>query len=105
MLQVARPCVQACLIPALLLDLTLFSCLTQESCCPLQACHWAIDELKATIPIWKKEVFEDGEVWKENEEWRQQQRAARQMAAGVAAAGAAAAGGTTATQPQAGTGS
>ncbi|EFN54497.1 hypothetical protein CHLNCDRAFT_17589, partial [Chlorella variabilis] len=39
----------------------------------LEACHWAIDELKATIPIWKKEVFEDGEVWKENEEWRQQQ--------------------------------
>ena len=21
---------------------------------PMQACHWAIDELKATVPIWKK---------------------------------------------------
>ena len=38
----------------------------------VQACHWAIDELKATVPIWKKEFFEGGEVWKENEEWRQQ---------------------------------
>lgn len=23
----------------------------------LQACHWAIDELKASVPIWKKEFF------------------------------------------------
>jgi molybdopterin synthase catalytic subunit len=36
----------------------------------LQAVHWAIDELKATVPIWKKEYFEGGEVWKENEESR-----------------------------------
>lgn len=28
----------------------------------MQACHWAIDELKATVPIWKKEFFEGGEV-------------------------------------------
>jgi molybdopterin converting factor subunit 1 len=27
------------------------------------ACEWAIRELKRTVPIWKKEVFEDGEVW------------------------------------------
>lgn len=27
------------------------------------ACEWAIDTLKQTVPIWKKEVFEDGEVW------------------------------------------
>lgn len=27
------------------------------------ACEWAILELKRTVPIWKKEVFEDGEVW------------------------------------------
>lgn len=33
-----------------------------------QAVHWAIDELKATVPIWKKEFFEDGSSWKENEE-------------------------------------
>jgi molybdopterin converting factor subunit 1 len=28
-----------------------------------QACEWAIRELKRTVPIWKKEVFEDGEEW------------------------------------------
>ena len=27
------------------------------------ACQFAIDTLKQTVPIWKKEVFEDGEVW------------------------------------------
>jgi molybdopterin synthase catalytic subunit len=27
------------------------------------ACQYAIDELKHTVPIWKKEHFEDGEVW------------------------------------------
>jgi len=27
------------------------------------ACRWAIDTLKKTVPIWKKEVFEDGTVW------------------------------------------
>jgi molybdopterin synthase catalytic subunit len=27
------------------------------------ACQYAIDTLKQTVPIWKKEVFEDGEVW------------------------------------------
>lgn len=30
-----------------------------------EACEWAIRELKRTVPIWKKEVFEDGEVWVE----------------------------------------
>lgn len=27
------------------------------------ACEFIIDELKKTVPIWKKEHFEDGEVW------------------------------------------
>jgi molybdopterin synthase catalytic subunit len=27
------------------------------------ACEWAIRELKRTVPIWKKEIFEDGEEW------------------------------------------
>ncbi len=27
------------------------------------ACRFVIDTLKQTVPIWKKEVFEDGEVW------------------------------------------
>ncbi|MGZ8846596.1 MAG: molybdenum cofactor biosynthesis protein MoaE [Pyrinomonadaceae bacterium] len=31
------------------------------------ACEWAIRELKRTVPIWKKEVFEDGEIWVEGE--------------------------------------
>ena len=30
-----------------------------------EACEWVIRELKRTVPIWKKEVFEDGEVWVE----------------------------------------
>ncbi|HLH31885.1 MAG TPA: molybdopterin converting factor subunit 1 [Terriglobia bacterium] len=29
------------------------------------ACHYAIDKLKKVVPIWKKEYFEDGEVWVE----------------------------------------
>ena len=27
------------------------------------ACRYAIDTLKQTVPVWKKEIFEDGEVW------------------------------------------
>lgn len=27
------------------------------------ACRYIIDTLKQTVPIWKKEVFQDGEVW------------------------------------------
>ncbi len=32
-----------------------------------ETCEWAIRELKRTVPIWKKEVFEGGEVWVEGE--------------------------------------
>lgn len=28
-----------------------------------EACQFVIDTLKRTVPIWKKEIFEDGEVW------------------------------------------
>ena len=28
-----------------------------------EACRYAIDTLKRTVPVWKKEYFEDGEVW------------------------------------------
>jgi molybdopterin synthase catalytic subunit len=31
-----------------------------------EACEWAIRELKRTVPIWKKEVYDDGENWVEN---------------------------------------
>ena len=30
-----------------------------------EACHWVIDRLKETVPIWKKEVGEDGQYWVE----------------------------------------
>lgn len=29
----------------------------------LEACHWLIDEIKATVPIWKKEIYADGSSW------------------------------------------
>ncbi|MCG8608803.1 molybdenum cofactor biosynthesis protein MoaE [bacterium] len=30
-----------------------------------EACRYAIDTLKETVPIWKKEYFSDGEAWVE----------------------------------------
>lgn len=32
----------------------------------LEAAKMLIDRLKETVPIWKKEVYEDGSMWKEN---------------------------------------
>ena len=32
-----------------------------------EACAWLIDTLKQTVPIWKKEYFEDGAVWADGE--------------------------------------
>jgi len=32
-----------------------------------EACRWIIDSLKKTVPIWKKEHFEDGAVWADGE--------------------------------------
>jgi molybdopterin synthase catalytic subunit len=32
-----------------------------------EACRWLIDTLKTTVPIWKKEHFEDGVVWADGE--------------------------------------
>jgi MoaE-MoaD fusion protein len=32
-----------------------------------EACRWLIDSLKHTVPIWKKEYFEDGAVWADGE--------------------------------------
>jgi len=31
------------------------------------ACRWLIDNLKTTVPIWKREYFEDGAVWADGE--------------------------------------
>jgi molybdopterin synthase catalytic subunit len=30
-----------------------------------EACRYAIDRIKEVVPIWKKEVWEDGEAWLE----------------------------------------
>ena len=36
----------------------------------LNACAWAIDELKRVVPVWKQEVYADeGADWKANKEW------------------------------------
>ncbi len=32
-----------------------------------EACHHLVDRFKKAVPIWKKEVWEDGEVWIEGE--------------------------------------
>jgi molybdopterin synthase catalytic subunit len=32
-----------------------------------EACEWLIKELKRTVPIWKKEVYADGEIWIQGE--------------------------------------
>ena len=29
----------------------------------IEACHYAIDRLKQIVPVWKKEVWADGEHW------------------------------------------
>ena len=31
-----------------------------------EACHWAVDEVKSRVPIWKKEVAVDGYWWVED---------------------------------------
>ena len=37
-----------------------------------EACRWLIDTLKKTVPIWKKEHFEDGAVWADGEPFPQE---------------------------------
>ncbi len=39
------------------------------------ACRWTIDTLKKTVPIWKKEYFEDGAVWADGEPFPDEIRA------------------------------
>ena len=36
----------------------------------LEAVRFLIDTIKATVPIWKKEIYSDGTRWKENSEAR-----------------------------------
>ncbi len=35
-----------------------------------EACEWLIKELKRTVPIWKKEIYADGETWIEGDKDR-----------------------------------
>lgn len=37
-----------------------------------EACRWLIDTLKKTVPIWKKEHFDDGAVWADGEPFPEQ---------------------------------
>ena len=30
-----------------------------------EACHWAVDRIKEVVPVWKKEIGPNGEVWVE----------------------------------------
>ncbi|EFJ30472.1 hypothetical protein SELMODRAFT_89901 [Selaginella moellendorffii] len=40
----------------------------------LAACQFLIDEIKASVAIWKKEIYADGEAWKENAEFESTRR-------------------------------
>jgi len=35
----------------------------------LQAVSYTIDEVKSRAPIWKKEMYSDSSMWKQNSEW------------------------------------
>jgi MoaE-MoaD fusion protein len=39
----------------------------QHRAAAFEACRWIIDSLKQTVPIWKKEFFEDGATWADGE--------------------------------------
>ena len=40
------------------------------------ACRWIIDTLKKTVPIWKREYFEDGAMWADGEPFPREIRSA-----------------------------
>ena len=44
------------------------------------ACRWLIDTLKKTVPIWKKEFFEDGAIWADGEPFPPEVRIAAESA-------------------------
>lgn len=45
------------------------------------ACEYAIDTLKQLVPIWKKEAYENGEVWLEHEHRLAQEQARERLQA------------------------
>ncbi|MCU1285336.1 MAG: molybdopterin synthase subunit MoaD [Acidobacteriales bacterium] len=48
----------------------------------MDASRWLIDTLKKTVPIWKKEFFEDGAVWADGEPFPEELRTSRDLAKG-----------------------
>jgi MoaE-MoaD fusion protein len=50
------------------------------------ACRWLIDTLKKTVPIWKKEYFEDGAVWADGEPFPAEMTGAKILTTGREAA-------------------
>jgi molybdopterin synthase catalytic subunit len=54
-----------------------------------EACRWLIDTLKRTVPIWKKEYFEDGAVWADGEPFPAEIRRANSSGEGSPVAGSA----------------
>ncbi len=47
-----------------LMDTTVFvACTSPHRGEALDACRWVIDTVKATVPIWKKEIYSDGSAW------------------------------------------
>ncbi|HKH99624.1 MAG TPA: molybdenum cofactor biosynthesis protein MoaE [Candidatus Sulfotelmatobacter sp.] len=54
-----------------------------------EACRWLIDTLKRTVPIWKKEYFEDGAVWADGEPFPPEIPRANSSPQGSPAAGSA----------------
>src|SRR5271156_385506 len=51
------------------------------------ACRWLIDTLKRTVPIWKKEYFEDGAVWADGEPFPEEIRRGNSSVEGSPGAG------------------
>jgi MoaE-MoaD fusion protein len=47
-----------------------------------EACRWLIDTLKRTVPIWKKEYFEDGAVWADGEPFPEEIRRGNSLVQG-----------------------
>ena len=39
------------------------ACSAAHRAAALDACRWLIDEIKTTVPIWKREVYADGSSW------------------------------------------
>ena len=46
-------------------DIVLIAAAAEHRAPAFEACSWCIDELKRTVPIWKKEHAADGAVWVE----------------------------------------